>query len=52
MDHIADALHVDDHEVLAIGIHDAFELADHGGLRSCNGGDHAGASAIGLSALI
>jgi hypothetical protein len=29
MDHVADALHVHDHEVLAIGIHDALELADH-----------------------
>ena len=29
MDHVADALHVEDHEVVAIGIDDAFEFADH-----------------------
>ena len=28
MDHVADALHVEDHEVVAIGIDDAFEFAD------------------------
>ena len=30
MHHVADAVHVDDHEVLAIGVDDPFELADHG----------------------
>ena len=29
MDHVADAVHVEDHEILAVGIDHAFEFADH-----------------------
>ena len=29
MDHVADAMHVEDHEILAVGIDHAFEFADH-----------------------
>jgi hypothetical protein len=29
MDHVADAMNVDDDEVLAIGVDDALQLADH-----------------------
>jgi hypothetical protein len=29
MHDVADAMHVEDHEILAMGIDDAFEFADH-----------------------
>jgi hypothetical protein len=35
MHDVADALHVEDHEILAMGIDGAFELADHLGDRQC-----------------
>ena len=34
MHEIADAVHVDDHEVLAVAVDDAFQLADHGAFSS------------------
>src|SRR5947207_82763 len=46
MHHIADAVHVDDDEVLAVAIDDAFELADHpGGLSRWSFRDAANGSA-------
>jgi hypothetical protein len=35
VDHVADPMHVEDHEILAIGIHHAFEFADHVSPCSC-----------------
>ena len=41
MDHVADAVHVEDHEILPIGIHHAFEFADQFSVRSSG---HPGAA--------
>jgi hypothetical protein len=36
MHDVADTLHVEDHEILTVGIDDAFEFADHlGDRRRC-----------------